>query len=69
MNTPGKEDGKIISWFDGKEAVNLNLRFRKDLSFGIDMLYFTTFFGGNDLTWAPKKDEHVYFGDINIEFE
>ena len=66
MNTPGKEDGKIISWLDGKEAVNVNLRFRKDLSFGIDRLYFTTFFGGNDPTWAPTKDEVVYFKDFNI---
>lgn len=69
MNTPGKEDGKIISWLDGKEAVNINLRFRKDNSFGIDKLLFTTFFGGNDETWAPKKEEVVYFDDIKIVLE
>ncbi len=69
MNTPGQEDGKIISWLDGKEAVNLNLRFRKDLSFGIDCLYFSTFFGGNDETWAPKKEEVIYFDDIKIVLE
>lgn len=69
MNTPGHEDGKLITWLDGKEAVNLNLQFRKDLSFGIDMLYFTTFFGGDDETWAPKKEEVVYFDDIKIVLE
>lgn len=67
MNTPGQEDGKLITWFDGKEAVNINIRFRKDLSFSIDMLYFTTFFGGNMPDWAPKKEEVVYFDDIEIE--
>ncbi len=64
MNTPGKEDGKIISWFDGVEAVNVNLKFRNDSSFGIDRFKFTTFFGGNDETWAPKKDEKMYFKDF-----
>lgn len=66
MNTPGQEDGKIIAWIGGKEAVNVNLRFRNDLSFGIDRFKFTTFFGGNDETWAPKKDEKMYFKDIKI---
>jgi hypothetical protein len=66
MNTPRQEDGKIISWFDGQEVVNLNLRFREDLSFGIDQFKFTTFFGGNDETWAPKKDEKMYFKDFKF---
>ncbi|MDE1967135.1 MAG: hypothetical protein KGI45_03635, partial [Patescibacteria group bacterium] len=34
MNTPDKEDGKLISWFDGQEVCNLTLRFRNDNSFG-----------------------------------
>jgi hypothetical protein len=67
MNTPGKEDGKVICWFNGVEVVNLNLRFRKDMSFGIDQFKFTTFFGGNDETWAPKKDEGLYFKDFRFE--
>ncbi len=66
MNTPGKEDGEMICSLDGKEAVNVHLSFRKDLSFGIDTFAFTSFFGGNDLTWAPTKDEVVYFKDFTI---
>lgn len=67
MNTPGKEDGKIICWFNGIEVVNLDLRFRKDMSFGIGQFKFTTFFGGNDETWATKKDERLYFKDFRFE--
>jgi hypothetical protein len=67
MNTPGHEDGKIICWFNGVEVVNLNMRFRKDMSFGIDQFKFTTFFGGNDETWATKKDEKLYFKDFKFE--
>ncbi len=67
MNTPGQEDGKVICWFNGTEVVNLNLRFRKDMSFGIDQFKFTTFFGGNDESWAPKKYERLYFKDFRFE--
>lgn len=66
MNTPGKEDGEMICSLDGKEAVNVSLSFRKDLFLGIDTFAFTSFFGGNDLTWAPTKDEVVYFKDFQI---
>ena len=70
MNTAGKSDGNITSWFDNKLALSTNGTFRaKDMDFGIDSFMFTTFFGGNDLTWAPVKDEFIYFGDIDIELE
>jgi hypothetical protein len=66
MNTPGLEDGKIICWSNGVEVVNLDIRFRKDMSFGIDQFKFTTYFGGNDETWATKKDERLYFKDFSF---
>lgn len=61
-------DGKIISWFDGEEVCNLTLQFRKDNSFGIDSFKFAVFFGGNDPTWAPEKDEKIYFKDFKFTF-
>ncbi|PCI29215.1 hypothetical protein COB55_02620 [Candidatus Wolfebacteria bacterium] len=64
MNTPGNEDGKIISWFDGVEVLNLDMEFRKDESFAIDSFKFTTFFGGNEPSWAPERDEKIYFKDF-----
>ena len=66
MNTPNQEDGKIISWLDGEEVLNINLRLRKDISFGIDSFQFTTYFGGNDETWFPEKDEKIYFKDFKF---
>ncbi len=69
MNKPGKEDGKIISWLDGKEVCNLTLKFRDDESFGIDMFKFAVFFGGNDGTWAPDKDERIYLKDFLFQFD
>jgi hypothetical protein len=26
--------------------------------------YFSTFFGGGDLSWAPEKDQYVQFDDF-----
>lgn len=68
MNSPGKDDGKIISWFDGEEVMNLTLRFRDDKSFAIDSFKFAVFFGGNDQTWVPDKDEKIYFKDFRFTF-
>ena len=64
MNTPGKEDGMIVSWFDRQKVLDINLSLRKDISFGIDSFQFVTFFGGNDETWFPEKDEKIYFKDF-----
>ena len=64
MNTPGQNDGKIISWFDGREVLNIDIALRKDASFGIDSFQFVTYFGGNDETWVPEKDEKIFFKDF-----
>jgi len=66
LNTPGKSDGQTISWFDDEEVLNMNLRFRRDLSFSIDSFRFTTFFGGDDNSWAPSKNEMIYFKDFDF---
>jgi len=43
------------------------LRFRASgATFGIDALYFSTFFGGSTADWAATKDEYVYFDDFVI---
>ena len=62
MNTPGKRDGIIEAWFDGEQALKIvNMCFRDIPELAIDGFYFSTFFGGNDSSWASTKDEHVYF--------
>lgn len=67
MNTPGQQDGLIQGWFDGELALDKrNPRFRDVDTFGIDMLYFSTFFGGGDPSWAPSKDEYAYFDNFVV---
>jgi hypothetical protein len=66
MNTPNKKDGELISWLNSEEVCNLALRFRVDNSFGIDSFKFAVFFGGNESSWAPTKDEKIYFKDFKF---
>jgi len=66
MNTPEKEDGKIITWLDGQEVLNLDLRFRKNGSFAIDSFQFAVYFGGNEESWSPRKDEKIYLKDFSF---
>jgi hypothetical protein len=62
MNHPGERDGIVQGWFDGALALDKrDIRFRDVDSFAIDAFYFSTFFGGDDPSWAPAKDERVDF--------
>ncbi len=67
LNTPGKEDGILQGWFDGKEAFfNDSILYRKDEKLKIDQIFYSVFMGGDDLSWAPKKDEFICFDDFHI---
>jgi hypothetical protein len=65
LNTPGKHDGIIRSYLDGEQVLEVKtLRFRDVQELQIDGFYFSTFFGGGDLSWAPEKDQYVQFDDF-----
>lgn len=68
MNTPGARDGVLQAWFDGQLALDHpDFLFRPaGGSFRIDTLYFSTFFGGSDQTWAPTTAQIVDFDDLII---
>jgi|TARA_B100000073_G_scaffold333081_1_gene324187 hypothetical protein len=67
INTPGKKDGRLRAFFDGKSVLEINnLRLRDTDTFAIDGLFFCTFFGGGDASWATKADETIYFDNFQI---
>ena len=37
-----------------------------DDTYGIDQFYFSTFYGGSDITWAPGTDQEFYFDNFEI---
>lgn len=67
MNTPGKTDGRFIAWVDGKEVLRMDsVRYRDNYAYGIDRLKISSYFGGNDPTWAPTRDSYLYFDDVVV---
>jgi hypothetical protein len=68
MNSAGQTDGVLEAWFDGAPALaRTDMLFRPTGgAFQIDALYFSTFFGGSDTTWAPTADQIADFDDFVI---
>jgi hypothetical protein len=67
LNTPGKSNGRIRVWFDKKLVLDqADLEFRTSESLKIEGLFFSTFFGGGDASWATPVDTHVDFADFAI---
>jgi hypothetical protein len=66
INTPGASDGSVTLSYDGKQVIHQT---------GIDVtktdtpaagLFFSTFYGGHDSSWAPTADESISFKDFSI---
>lgn len=67
LNTPGLRDGIVEQWVDGELALRVTgLQFRLSDSWGIDGLYFNTFFGGQNDTYRTVRDEVVDFDHFVI---
>lgn len=66
LNQPGKGDGKIEIYLDGKLVSEIkDLKFRNGAGLTLDGLFFSTFFGGSDKSWASQDD--VYMDYKNFE--
>ncbi|HBJ83269.1 MAG TPA: hypothetical protein DDZ88_05230 [Verrucomicrobiales bacterium] len=67
MNTLGKSDGTLRVWIDEKLLVERSdMEWRSVDTFGVDGLYFETFHGGGDKTWAPTKPSWVEFTEMKV---
>ncbi len=71
VNDIGQRNGFVQSWFDGDLVLNIHgFEFRdtscKEDELLIDKMYFSTFFGGNDASYKPEKNEYAFFDDFRI---
>ena len=65
LNTPGLKNGILEAWLDGTKVLSLNnIEYRKTNTIGINLFYFSTFFGGNDISWAPTTDQTMNFDNF-----
>ncbi len=67
LNTPGKSDGRIRVWFEEKLVLDeTNLLFRTVGDLKIEGILFSTFFGGNDTSWATPVETTVDFAHFAV---
>ncbi|WP_395752977.1 polysaccharide lyase [Prosthecobacter sp.] len=67
MNAPGKRDGTLRVWIDEKAVVErTDMEWRTVGSFGVDGLYFETFHGGGDASWAPTRACWAEFAEMKV---
>ena len=67
MNTEGKHNGTLRVWIDEKCLVErTDMEWRTADSFGVDGLYFETFHGGGDASWAPTRPCWVEFAEMKV---
>lgn len=67
MNTVGEANGIVEAWLDGVKVLSSNnMLYRKTDDIGINLFYFSTFYGGADPSWAPSSDQYMYFDNFRI---
>ena len=67
-NTDNNKDGEVQIWINGEEVLYLTgIRFVNDGSL-VDTFYFSTFHGGNNISWAPRVDSYIWYDDLSIYY-
>lgn len=68
LNSPGKADGTITVSLDGRQVFQKkNLVYRTTASLRIDGVFFSSFFGGGDASWASPTNQRVDFADFSVK--
>jgi hypothetical protein len=67
LNAPGAADGRITVWQDDELVLDrAGLDFRSTDQLRIDGVFFSTFFGGDDSSWASPQDQHADFAAFEL---
>ena len=67
LNDPDLANGRIQVWLDGKKVLDRGcLVFRHVEHLTVDGIFFSTFFGGGDSSWATPKDVYIDFGVFSV---
>jgi hypothetical protein len=67
LNTPGVANGSITVRVEGRQVFAAKgLLFRTTPALRIDGVFFSTFFGGGDPSWASPRQQYADFADIAV---
>ncbi|WP_260479028.1 polysaccharide lyase [Kibdelosporangium aridum] len=60
-----RSTGQITVWYDNRQV--LSVREAPNIAaIPFKGVFFSTFFGGHDTSWGPKREVHAYFSDFSI---
>ncbi|KAI0717184.1 hypothetical protein C8T65DRAFT_641647 [Cerioporus squamosus] len=60
-------NGEVLLYYNNVRALHEEaLQYRGDSNIDIGGLYFSTFFGGSDSSWAPPADVNAYFRNFQM---
>lgn len=67
LNTPGHKDGSVTVFLNGAQVLlSRGLEFRTTGRLGIGGVFFSTFFGGGDPSWATPRTQHAEFAAFAV---
>ncbi|MCW2873697.1 polysaccharide lyase [Actinacidiphila oryziradicis] len=67
LNTPGRADGSVTVFLDGARVLrSAGLEFRSTGRLAIEGVFFSTFFGGSDPSWATPRTQHTDFAAFAV---
>jgi hypothetical protein len=67
LNTPGESDGSVTVWINGTQVFQqTGIVYRTTRNLKIDGLFFSTFFGGGDSSWASPSDQYAEFAEFSV---
>lgn len=66
LGTP-ESDGAVRIWIDGTLRLEQNFRFlQPGQDWKLTQYMHNVFYGGNDPTWAPARDQHLLLGPVHV---
>jgi hypothetical protein len=70
LDRPDAEDGSVTVWVDGEQVFSDDgMEYRTVADLRIDGIFFSTFYGGADPSWAPSEDQHADFAGFAVSAE
>ncbi len=68
VNTDDKANGRIRVWLDGELVLDrTKVRLQTQNQAPVNRFYFSTFFGGEGIDWAPSKTQFIDFAEIEVK--
>jgi hypothetical protein len=67
LNEPTRADGSVTVWLDGEQVFTQDsILYRTVPELRLEGIFFSTFYGGDDPSWAPSADQYADFAGFAV---